>query len=82
MPKGKSPEYRAGELELILSLAPTSENIKRLGLVLGRSEEALRLVYRRAFSHTDFPEGAALGRKVVAAKRHLGISLGRMTPRE
>jgi hypothetical protein len=83
MPRTPSIEYRVGELELILSLAPTSENIQRLAKVLGRSESALHLVYRAAFGgHGAFPEGKAFNRKVLAAKRVLGIVVGRKTQRK
>jgi hypothetical protein len=76
MPRKPSHEYRAGELELILSLAPTSDNIQRLAKVLGRSESALKLVYRAAFGHGAFPEGKAFNQKVLAAKKSLGIAIG------
>ena len=76
MPRIPSHEYREGELELILSLAPTSENIQRLGKVLGRSESALQLVYRAAFGNGVFPKGEAFNQKVFAAKKTLGIAVG------
>jgi len=82
MPPKPIHEYREGELELILSLAPTSENIQRLTKVLGRSESALQLVYRAAFGHGAFPEGKAFNRKVLAAKKSLGIAIGRKNPRK
>lgn len=82
MPRQPSHEYREGELELILSLAPTSENIQRLAKVLGRSESAMQLVYRAAFGHGSFPKGAAFNRKVLAAKKTLGIAVGPKTPRK
>src|SRR6478735_9003721 len=82
MPRKPSYEYREGELELILSLAPTSENLQRLAKVLGRSESALQLVYRAAFGHGVFPEGKAFNRKVLAAKKTLGIDVGRKNLRK
>ena len=82
MQRTPSHEYREGELELILSLAPTSENIQRLAKVLGRSESALQLVYRAAFGHGAFPEGKAFNQKVFAAKQTLGIAVGLKTPRK
>jgi len=82
MSRTASHDYREGELELILSLAPTSENIQRLAKVLGRSESALQLVYRAAFGHGSFPQGKAFNRKVLAAKKKLGIALGRKNPRQ
>lgn len=81
MARTKGKEYQEGELELILSLAPTLENIKRLSSVLGRSESAVKLVYRSAFGYGSFPEGEAFNRKVHLAKERLGIELGRKTPR-
>jgi hypothetical protein len=44
----KGAQYHAGELEVILSLAPTDTNIANLALLLDRSENAVRLVYRIA----------------------------------
>ncbi|GEM_PF-2626295 len=82
MARSISREYREGELELILSLAPTAENIQRLSKVLGRSESAVQLVYRCAFGYGAFPEGKAFNRKVLAAKQSLGIELGRKSPRK
>jgi hypothetical protein len=81
MTQKSSHEYLEGELELILSLAPTSENIQRLAKVLNRSESALQLVYRAAYGHRTFPEGRSFNRKVFAAKRKLGLGIGRKTPR-
>jgi hypothetical protein len=82
MPRLASREYREGELELILSLAPTAENLQRLAKVLGRSESALQLVYRAAYGHGAFPQGKAFNAKVLTAKHNLGIELGRKTPRK
>jgi hypothetical protein len=81
MTRHSSPEYREGELELILSLAPTADNIQRLSQVLSRSKPALELVYRAAFGHGSFPEGKAFNRKVLAAKKTLGIAVGIKKPR-
>lgn len=82
MTRGKNREYSEEEMDLILSLAPTSENIRRLSKVLGRSEAAVTLVYRSAFGYGGFPEGEAFNRKVLKAKERLGIELGRKTPRK
>ncbi len=82
MPRTPSHQYREGELELILSLAPTAENIQRLAKVLDRSESALQLVYRAAFGRGAFPEGKAFNQKVLAAKKALGIAVGLKTPRK
>jgi hypothetical protein len=48
-PCRKGAEYHAGELEVILSLAPTDTNVANLALLLDRSEEAVRIVYRIAY---------------------------------
>ena len=82
MPRRKSIQYRDGELELILSLAPTADNLLRLSKVLGRSESAIQLVYRAAYSHGRFPEGKTFNRKVLEAKTSLGIELGRKNERK
>lgn len=79
--KKPNQQYREGELELILSLAPTADNIRRLAKVLARSESALQLVYRAAFGYGTFPEGRAFNRKVIAAKRNIGINFGRKSLR-
>ena len=82
MPRTPGTNYRESELELILSLAPTADNIQRLGKVLGRSESALHLVYRAAYGNGAFPEGGSFNRKVLAAKLTLGLAFGRKTPRK
>lgn len=82
MQRTTGQEYREGELELILSLAPTSEIIQRLAEVLWRSESAVQLVYHAAFGHGAFPEGKAFNRRVLAAKKVLGIAVGRRNPRK
>lgn len=75
--------YKDGELEVILSLVPTVDNIKRLSSLLGRSEEAIEIVYRIAFEHGPFGRQATVQeRKVMAAKKRVGIKLGRKRPRE
>ena len=82
MPRTASRSYLDEELELILSLAPTRENLERLAKVLGRSESAVQLIYRAAYGHSAFPEGEAFNRKVLAAKKALGIEMGRKTRRK
>lgn len=75
----KGSEYRAGELEVILSLAPTKANIHWLSLLLERSEDAIRIVYRLAYDHGDFGKDAlAQRRKIVEAKERVGIDIGRI----
>ncbi|HEU6448926.1 MAG TPA: hypothetical protein VFV23_10865 [Verrucomicrobiae bacterium] len=71
--------YKQSELALILSVAPTKQNIQNLTDALGRSESAIKLVYRRAYGHGSFPNGKSFGKKVLAAKQQVGIDLGRKT---
>ena len=77
LPINKGLKYRSGELELILSLAPTEDNIKRLALTLGRSKEAIEIVYRIAFQpNQPFAKDAGSQRKKVeTAKSKLGIKI-------
>ena len=78
----KNATYKPGELEVILSLAPTAPNIKWLSLLLDRSEAAIEVVYKLAFEHGPFGSAAGIQeRKVVAAKQRVGIVIGRRTPR-
>jgi hypothetical protein len=80
MPNRKNEPYKAGELETILSLAPTSQNIRFLAALLERSEEAITIVYKHAFEHGPF--GASAGaqvQKIIAAKKRVGIAIGRMS---
>jgi len=75
--------YKDGELEVILSLVPTVDNIKRLSSLLGRSEEAIEIVYRIAFEHGPFGRQATVQeRKIMADKKRVGIKIGRKKPRE
>jgi hypothetical protein len=74
--------YKEGELEVILSLSPTKQNIKWLSLLLERSEEAVEIVYKIAFEHGPFGENADIQeRKIIEAKERVGISIGRRKPR-
>jgi hypothetical protein len=78
----KNRPYLAGELEVILSLAPTSANIAFLGELLGRSERAIEVVYKMAFEHGPFGKDAGIQeRKILAAKKRVGIMIGRKAPR-
>jgi hypothetical protein len=79
---GTIKQYRDGELEVILSLPPTSSNIRWLSSALQRSESAIRVVYRFAFGHGSFGKSArSMDAKVLAAKKRVGIAIGRKTPR-
>jgi hypothetical protein len=71
--------YRDGELETILSLAPTSTHIVWLSRLLERSEAAIEIVYKIAFEHGPFAKGASTiqQRKIIAAKNRIGLRLGR-----
>lgn len=81
--RGKSRPYREGELEIILSLPPTSNNIQWLSSALGRSRNAIEVVYRFAFGHGSFgKEAKSMDSKVLAAKKRVGIAIGRKTPRK
>ena len=78
----KSMTYRAGELEVILSLPPTSKNIGWLSELLGRTPAAIEIVYKIAFEHGPFAQQAGIQeRKILEAKKRVGISIGRTKPR-
>ncbi len=80
MPARKNVPYKDGELDIILSLAPTADNINRLSRLLDRSEGAIEIVYKIAFEHGPFSKSATVQRaKILAAKKRVGIRLGRQT---
>ena len=80
MPSRRNQPYKEGELEVILSLAPTCANIQWLSRLLDRSEEAIAIVYKVAFFDPGpFGRGDKIQvRKVLAAKQRLGIRIGRI----
>lgn len=79
----KNQPYKDGELETILSLAPTESNIKWLSKLLERSEEAIEIVYKIAFDHGPFGKNADIQeRKILEAKERVGIKIGRKNPRK
>lgn len=81
--RNKAVPYKYGELEIILSLPPTSNNIRWLSSALERSESAIHIVYRFAYGHGSFGKDAkAMDAKVLAAKRQVGIAIGRKTLRK
>jgi hypothetical protein len=81
-PMRKNAPYKAGELEVILSLAPTASNIRWFAILLDRSEDAVALVYRIAFEHGPLGKDAPVQeRKIIEAKRAAGIGIGRRHPR-
>ena len=74
--------YKDGELDIILSLAPTRDNIKRLSSLLERSEKAIEIVYKIAFEHGPFGKRASVQeQKIIEAKKRVGIRIGRRLPR-
>lgn len=80
--KRKSEPYKAGELEVILSLRPTAAHVRWLAMLLDRSEDAVRFVYRIAFEHGPLDRDApVLERKIIEAKRAVGIGIGSKHPR-
>jgi hypothetical protein len=82
MPNRTNAPYKEGELEVILSLAPTAANIYWLSKLLERSEAAIEIVYKIAFEHGAFSKAASTiqQRKVIAAKNRVGLRLGRKCP--
>jgi hypothetical protein len=78
----RNREYASGELEVILSLAPTKLNIEFLSELTGRSAEAISIVYRIAFGHGPFARSADIQQeKILRAKKRVGIVIERQTPR-
>jgi hypothetical protein len=81
MPARTNKPYKDGELDVILSLAPTAENIQRLSRLLDRSEDAIQIVYNIAFEHGPFGQHDNVQtRKVLEAKERVGIKIGRRKP--
>ena len=81
-PRRKNARYRPGELEVILSLTPTTEHVRWLAQLLERSEAAITFVYRIAFEHGTLGKDAAIQeKKIMEAKRTVGIAIGRKNPR-
>ena len=77
-PARKWENYDDGELDVILSLVPTRENIARLAVLLKRSEQAIKIVYKIAYEGGAFAKSADVQRKkIVAAKRRVGIVVGK-----
>ena len=71
----KNESYKDGELETILSLVPTEENIARLSELLDRSKRAIEIVYTIAYRTGRMGEGIQR-KKVMAAKKAVGIRFG------
>jgi hypothetical protein len=82
MPTRTNAPYKPGELEIILSLAPTAANIHWLSVLLERSSKAIEIVYKHAYEHGPFGKAAGIqDRKIVEAKKRVGIGIGRKRPR-
>lgn len=80
MPGRTNKPYRDGEVDIILSLASTPENIHNLSLLLERSGEAIQIVYEIAFEHGPFAHAPTVQmRKILEAKKRVGIAIGRKT---
>ncbi|MSQ26107.1 MAG: hypothetical protein EXR49_07575 [Dehalococcoidia bacterium] len=77
-------KYTQDEVDLILSLVPTSENVKILAGSLGRTEGAIQVLYEYAYSGTwlkkDFERMEAhqdnVLTKIANTKRKRGITIG------
>jgi len=81
MPNRTNAPYKEGEIEVILSLAPTTRNIYWLSKLLDRCEAAIEIVYKIAFEHGAFGKAATIQqRKIIAAKNRVGLRLGRKNP--
>ena len=78
----KYKPYKDGELEVILSMAPTKQNIKWLSALLDRTPNAIEIVYKIAYEHGPFGKNAEIQeRKIIDAKERVGITIGRVKPR-
>ena len=74
--------YREGELEVILSMAPTKDNIFWLSKLLERSEKSIQIVYKIAFEHGSFGKDSGVQeKKIIEAKERIGLAIGRKKPR-
>jgi hypothetical protein len=78
----KNKPFKEGELELILSLTPTTQHIEWLSNVLERTPGAIEVIYRKAYGQGRFSAGDnIMQRKVDAAKKVVGLVLGRKNTR-
>jgi len=76
-------QYEQQEVDLILSMLPTHTNVKNLAISLGRSNEAIYTVFRRAYSGKWLRDslkyngsGDNIITKISEAKKNLGIFIG------
>ena len=76
--------YKQQEINLILSLVPTHGNVRNLAKSLGRSNDAIYVIYHRAYSgrwlkdvlnRTEDTQDNVVT-KVARAKKKLGIFVG------
>ncbi len=83
MPGRTGKPYREGELEVILSLAPTKDNIYWLSKLLERSEKSIQIGYKIAFEHGPFGKDFGIQeKKIIGAKERIGLAIGRKKPRK
>jgi hypothetical protein len=76
--------YKKQEIELVLSIVPTHRNVKNLAKSLGRTENAIYVIYNLAYSGKWLKEWLSdlgphqdnVGSKVAASKKKLGIFVG------
>ena len=79
----KGATYKDGELEVILSMAPTVQNIHWLSVLLERTPEAIGIVYKIAYEHGPFGKEAGVQeQKIIEAKERVGIAIGRTKARK
>lgn len=77
----KNKPYLDGELEVILKVAPTVENIRWLSIAFDRSEEGIKKVFEIAFGVPPLDQKKDIqAQKVFEAKKRVGIVVGRQTP--
>jgi hypothetical protein len=75
-------EYASGELEVILSIAPTKSNIEFLSELTGRTAKAISIVYWIAYEHGPFARSADIQQeKILRAKSRFGLAIGWKTSR-
>lgn len=83
MSSRKGQKYKEGELEVILSLPPTKQNIYWLSKLLERSEKSIQVVYKIAYEHGPFGKDSGIQeKKIIEAKERIGLAIGRKKPRE
>lgn len=83
IPKAFEP-YTKEEIQLILSLIPTYQNVRSLAKSLGRSDEAIQFIYKLAYSGRWLkkwlealgPHQDDVATKIALAKKKFGIFVG------